>query len=1069
MPDLFLSWGAVASYNQNLPDGTVTSVDTGGVAVTVGFDADDEYAQAFTFETPGYTAPGEPFDPDSYLKLRDSFNDDGQPDTSTTTLSFASTDAHFSDEVQNVSFRVNDIDGRATCGDLHTGGSGWQDIVSIRAFDANGDPVSVTLTPGSAMSTSGDTATGNSVTDFTSQEGSLLVNIAGPVSRIEIDYDNGDSSQQAILVSDVHFTTLPAPDALTAVDDTAETDEDVAVVIDVLGNDVDSNGQLLTVTSATSTNGTVIINADNTLTFTPDADYNGPATITYTVTDPDGNTDTADVAITVNPLNDPPVAIDDPVTTEEDTTITIDPLGNDSDPDGDPLTVTGVTDPANGTVTLNPDGTVDYTPDSGFTGTDTFDYTIQDPDGATSTATVTVAVTEGPNAPPVAADDVATTNENAAVVIDVLANDSDPDGDPVTVTGLGLLAPANGSATINADGTITYTPNAGFFGSDSFEYVIEDPDGASSVAVVTVTVAENGTPRIDTDVFPVAPGDQPRDPLNGLDEDPDPDDDRELLTGDASDDVFDGGDDADTIIGDAGSDTIEGGIDDDVIDGGGGDDLITDIQGADTVSGGQGNDTIIVGTDTFSDYTGDDPAFGPGTLLNDLGFTSDPNTDDGRDFVEGNLGNDSIMTGDDADTIDGGGGNDTIDAGIDDDSVTGNQGDDVIFGGHGSDTLDGGQDDDYIDGSNLPALELTDDVDPVPENDRDLIMGALGNDTLIGGDDDDTLIGGSGNDSLDGGIDEDSLLGGEGDDTLIGGQGGDTLNGGAGMDQIDGGADRDVIVVDSQSDVYVDPLTFETVDGGSEGDDFDRLDLNAIGERDVDWRLVNTTTDSDGNGLDGTVEFLDGDGNATGRFDFVNIEEVVPCFTPGTLIATPQGERPVEDLKPGDRVITRDNGIQQIAWVGRKDLTGRDLARAPHMNPVLIRQGALGKGLPEQDMLVSPNHRVLVASDRAALYFEEREVLVAAKHLTGIGGIDTVEAAAVSYIHVMFERHEVILSNGAWTESFQPGDYSLRGIDEAQREEILALFPELAHATGLESYGAARRSLKRHEALLLTE
>lgn len=974
MPDLFLSWGALASYNSNLPDGSVTSVDTGGVAVSVGFSADDANAQAFTFETPGYTAPGEPFDADSYLKLRDSTNDDGQPDTSTTTINFSATDALYSDEVQNVSFRINDIDARATGGDLHTGGTGWQDIVSIRAFDAEGNPVSVTLTPLGTLAASGDTATGNSVTDFTSENGSLRVDIAGPVSRIEIDYDNGGDSAQTIMVSDVHFSTLPVDDTLTAVDDSAETDEDVAVVIDVLDNDVDSNGQPLTVTSATATNGTVTINPDNTLTFTPDPDYNGPATITYTIEDTDGNTDSADVAITVNPLNDPPVAI----------------------------------------------------------------------------------------------DDSATTDENTAVTIDVLANDSDPDGDPLTVTGLGTLAPANGSVVINGDGTLTYTPNAGFSGTDSFEYVVEDPDGASAVALVTVTIDETGEPRIDTDVFPVAPGDQPRDPLDGLDQDPDPDDDRETLTGDGSADVFDGGDDSDTISGNGGNDTIEGGIDDDVIDGGGGDDLITDIQGADTVYGGQGDDTIIVGTDTFSDYEGDDPSFGPGTLLNDLGFTSDPNPDDGRDYVEGNLGNDSIMTGDDADTIDGGGGNDTIDAGIDDDSVMGGQGDDVIYGGHGSDTLDGGQDDDYIDGSNIPALELTDDVDPVPDNDRDYIMGALGNDTLIGGDDDDTLLGGSGDDSLDGGIDDDSLLGGEGNDTLLGGQGGDTLNGGAGMDAIDGGADRDVIVVDSQSDVYIDDLTFETVDGGSTGDDFDRLDLSAIGERDVDWRLVNTTTDSDGNGLDGTVEFLDGDGNATGRFDFVNIEEVVPCFTPGTLIATPEGERPVEDLRPGDRVITRDNGIQPLAWVGRKDLTGDDLACNPHMNPVRIRRGALGKGLPERDMLVSPNHRVLVASDRAALYFEEREVLVAAKHLTGMHGIDTVVAAEVSYIHVMFDRHEVILSDGAWTESFQPGDYSLRGIDEEQREEILALFPELARAEGLDRYGAARRSLKRHEALLLT-
>jgi hypothetical protein len=201
--------------------------------------------------------------------------------------------------------------------------------------------------------------------------------------------------------------------------------------------------------------------------------------------------------------------------------------------------------------------------------------------------------------------------------------------------------------------------------------------------------------------------------------------------------------------------------------------------------------------------------------------------------------------------------------------------------------------------------------------------------------------------------------------------------------------------------------------------------------------------------------------------DFFNIERVVPCFTPGTLIATPEGERLIEDLKVGDRVITRDNGIQEIRWMGRKDLSSFELTRKPHLNPVLIQKGALGKNLPEHDILVSPNHRVLVANDKAALYFEEREVLVAAKHLTSLDGVDEVISNGVAYIHIMFDQHEVVLSNGAWTESFQPGDYSLRGIGDAQRAEILELFPELEHADGIKGYASARRSLKRHEAALL--
>ena len=118
-------------------------------------------------------------------------------------------------------------------------------------------------------------------------------------------------------------------------------------------------------------------------------------------------------------------------------------------------------------------------------------------------------------------------------------------------------------------------------------------------------------------------------------------------------------------------------------------------------------------------------------------------------------------------------------------------------------------------------------------------------------------------------------------------------------------------------------------------------------------------------------------------------------------------------------------------------------------------------------MLLSPNHRVLVASDKTALYFEEREVLVAAKHLTGMPGVETAEVPWTTYIHVMFEQHEVILSDGTWTESFQPGDYSLAGIGNAQRTELEQLFPELKTPMGVASYQAARRSLKQHEAKLL--
>ncbi len=198
-------------------------------------------------------------------------------------------------------------------------------------------------------------------------------------------------------------------------------------------------------------------------------------------------------------------------------------------------------------------------------------------------------------------------------------------------------------------------------------------------------------------------------------------------------------------------------------------------------------------------------------------------------------------------------------------------------------------------------------------------------------------------------------------------------------------------------------------------------------------------------------------------------ESVTPCVTPGSLIATPRGARPVETLQAGDKVLTRDNGQQAIRWIGSKRVGGRDLAAAPHLNPVLIQKGALGNGLPERDMRVSPNHRVLVASDRTALYFEDREVLVAAKHLVNHRGVHALQSTGISYIHFLCDRHEVVLSDGAWTESFQPGDRSLRGIGNAQRTEILELFPQLATHRGVRRFPAARKVLSQEEAERLSD
>ncbi|AZB63680.1 type I secretion protein [Cereibacter sphaeroides] len=183
---------------------------------------------------------------------------------------------------------------------------------------------------------------------------------------------------------------------------------------------------------------------------------------------------------------------------------------------------------------------------------------------------------------------------------------------------------------------------------------------------------------------------------------------------------------------------------------------------------------------------------------------------------------------------------------------------------------------------------------------------------------------------------------------------------------------------------------------------------------------------------------------------------VVACFTPGTLIATVRGEVAVEALAAGDRIVTRDNGLQPLRWISRRRLDHATLAAFPHLKPVLIEKGSLGQDLPDRDMMVSPNHRILVSRDLTALHFDAPEVLVAAKHLVGPRGIREVECSGTTYLHLLFDRHEVVLANGAWTESFQPTARLVNGMGNAQRTELLELFPELRSTEGQAAFAPAR-------------
>ncbi|WP_196216728.1 Hint domain-containing protein [Paracoccus shanxieyensis] len=193
-----------------------------------------------------------------------------------------------------------------------------------------------------------------------------------------------------------------------------------------------------------------------------------------------------------------------------------------------------------------------------------------------------------------------------------------------------------------------------------------------------------------------------------------------------------------------------------------------------------------------------------------------------------------------------------------------------------------------------------------------------------------------------------------------------------------------------------------------------------------------------------------------------------PCFTAGTLIDTPDGPVAVETLQPGARVLTRDNGAQPLRWVGQRRLEAGDLAQNPKLHPIRIGADALGPGLPSRDLIVSPQHRVLVRSAIAQRMFGASEVLVAARQLLALDGITQMQVARVTYVHLLFDGHQIVISNGTPTESLYTGPEAMRSLGKAARDEIFAIFPELRQrpavaARTLAEGSKARQMVARHQ------
>jgi hypothetical protein len=189
---------------------------------------------------------------------------------------------------------------------------------------------------------------------------------------------------------------------------------------------------------------------------------------------------------------------------------------------------------------------------------------------------------------------------------------------------------------------------------------------------------------------------------------------------------------------------------------------------------------------------------------------------------------------------------------------------------------------------------------------------------------------------------------------------------------------------------------------------------------------------------------------------------LILCFTAGTTISTPHGPRPVEDLAPGDAVLTRDNGVQTLRWTCASVLPQADLIATPDLAPVAIPKDAFGPGLPSVETRVSPQHRLLLADHRAELLFGSNEVLAPAKALFA----PCAPEAGAHYVHLLFDRHEIVFANDLPMESFHPGDMAKSALSAPARNELFALFPDLR--TAPRAWGpTARLALRRREAQLL--
>jgi hypothetical protein len=274
------------------------------------------------------------------------------------------------------------------------------------------------------------------------------------------------------------------PNEQLALDDSVTTREDVPIEVDVLRDDIARLGVPLTLVSVTpASNGNVEIIDEQRVRYTPAADFSGNDAFSYSAAERNGKVHSAEVSVVIVAVNDPPSPLPDDAATNINTAVEIKPLGNDTDIEGDPIVVSGVTTPQQGRASFTADS-VTYTPRDNFLGTDSFSYTVSDDSGASASATIRVSVVAVGDAP-VAVADSAATNEDQAVLIDVLGNDLVAQG---SLTLVSNTDPPNGRAEARNDAKITYTPDMDFHGTDTFTYTIRADNNWEATGDVTVTV-----------------------------------------------------------------------------------------------------------------------------------------------------------------------------------------------------------------------------------------------------------------------------------------------------------------------------------------------------------------------------------------------------------------------------------------------------------------------------------------------------------------------------------------------------------------------------------------------------